>query len=156
MFYPFSAGIVIVTNNVKSLFDMESSALEDEILTLQNEIEIKARSTSGQPEEHVVFWKLVVADKCPNLRSGALNLTAFFGSTYLCESAFLHMKIINTFATSLRIYRTSKSGKNRLTYQLHSSQLIALESCSNPQKTRQVFQSAMKKNVCFGFRVLCE
>jgi len=150
MFYPFSAGIVIVTNNVKSLFDMESSALEGEILTLQNEIEIKARSTSGQPEEHVVFWKLVVADKCPNLRSGALNLTN------LCESAFLHMKIINTFATSLRIYRTSKSGKNRLTYQLHSSQLIALKSCSNPQKTRQVFQSAMKKNVCFGFRVLCE
>jgi len=73
-----------IAPNVKSLFDMESSALEDEILTLQNGIEMKARSTSSQPEEHVVFWKLQVADKCPNLRS-----CAFFRSTYLCEICFL-------------------------------------------------------------------
>jgi len=31
---------------------------------------------------------------------------------------------------------------------------IALESCSNPQKIQQVFGSAMKKKLCFGF--FCE
>jgi len=28
----------------------------DVILTLQNDFEIKVRSTSAQPDEHVVFW----------------------------------------------------------------------------------------------------
>ena len=30
--------------------------LGDEILTVQNDLEIKARSTSAQPGEHIVFW----------------------------------------------------------------------------------------------------
>jgi len=30
--------------------------LGDEILTLQNDLDIKVRSTSAQPDEHVVFW----------------------------------------------------------------------------------------------------
>jgi len=70
-FHPFGTGIFVgnIAANVKSLIDTESSALGDETLTLQNDIEIKARSTSGQPERHVVFWKLLVTDKCPNLRS---------------------------------------------------------------------------------------
>jgi len=33
-----------------------------------------------------VFWKLLVEEKYPSLRRCALNLTALFGSTYLCES----------------------------------------------------------------------
>ena len=53
-------------------FDLESSALEDEILTLQNDVEIKASQTSAQPGEYVVFWKLLV-EKYPNLRRRALN-----------------------------------------------------------------------------------
>jgi len=61
--------------------------LGDEILTLQNDFEVKARSTSAQPGEYVVFWlsKLLVADKYPNLRC-ALNLTPLFGSTYFCST----------------------------------------------------------------------
>ena len=96
--YPFSASIDVgdIAAKVKSLFDLESSALEDEILTLQNDIEIKARSTSAQPGEHAVFWKLPVEEKYPNLRRCALNLTALFGSTYLCESAFSYMQIIKS------------------------------------------------------------
>jgi len=82
-----------IAAKVKSLFNSESSALEDEVLTLQNDIEIRARSTSAQHGEHVVLWKLLVAEKHPNLRQCALNLTALFGSTYLCESDFSHMKI---------------------------------------------------------------
>ena len=83
---------------VKTFLDLEISALGYEILlTLQNDIEIKARSTSHQSGEHVVFWKLPVAvKKHPNLRRYALNLTSLFGSTYLCESAFSHMKIIKS------------------------------------------------------------
>ena len=96
--YPFSASIDVgdIAAKVKSLFDLESSALEDEILTLQNNIEIKARSTSAQPGEHAVFWNLLVEEKYPNLRRCSLNLTALFGSTYLCESAFSHIKIIKS------------------------------------------------------------
>ena len=30
--------------------------LGDEILTLQNDLDIKVRSTSVQPDAHVVFW----------------------------------------------------------------------------------------------------
>lgn len=98
MCYPFGASIDVgdIAAKVNSLFDLESSALEDEILTLQNDIEIKARSTSAQPGEHVVFWKLLVEEKYPNLRRCALNLTSLFGSTYLCESAFSDMKIIKS------------------------------------------------------------
>ena len=91
-----SIDVVDIATKVKSLFDLESSALEDEILTLQNDIEIKARSTSAQPGEHEVFWKLPMQEKYPNLRRYALKLTALFGSNYLCESAFSHMKIIKS------------------------------------------------------------
>nr|XP_055065219.1 general transcription factor II-I repeat domain-containing protein 2A-like [Misgurnus anguillicaudatus] len=98
MCYPFGANIDVgdIAAKIKSLFDLKSSDLEDEILTLQNDIEIKARSTSAQPGEHVVFWNLLAEEKYPNLRRCALNLTALFGSTYLCESAFSHMKIIKS------------------------------------------------------------
>jgi len=49
MCYPFSVRIDVddIAAKVQSLFDLESSTLEDEILTLQNDIEIKARSTSA-------------------------------------------------------------------------------------------------------------
>jgi len=39
-------------------------------------------------------------------------------------------------------------------YNSMTSQLIVLESCSNPQQTQQVFESAMKK--IFGVSVFCE
>lgn len=85
-----------IASKVKSLFDLESSAVEDEILTLQNDIDIKARSTAAQPGEHGVFWNQLTGKKYPNLRRCALNLTALFGSTYLCECAFSHTKIIKS------------------------------------------------------------
>ncbi|XP_077361592.1 SCAN domain-containing protein 3-like [Festucalex cinctus] len=103
MCFPFAKNIDVgdIAAKVKTLFDMEISALEDEILTLQNDIEMKARSTFAQPGEHVKFWKLLVEEKYPNLRRCALNLTALFGSTYLCESAFSHMKIIKSKYSSV-------------------------------------------------------
>ena len=38
----------------------------------------------------------MVEEKHPNLRGNALNLTALFGSTYLCKSAFSRFNIIKT------------------------------------------------------------
>jgi len=38
----------------------------------------------------------MVEEKHLNLRGNALNLTALFGSTYLCKSTFSHLKIIKT------------------------------------------------------------
>jgi len=35
-------------------------------------------------------------------------------------------------------------------------QLIVLKSCSNPQKTQQVFKSGIKKNFVLGFVFFCE
>ncbi|XP_049444494.1 general transcription factor II-I repeat domain-containing protein 2-like [Epinephelus fuscoguttatus] len=80
-----------IASKVASLFQLDSSAVEIEILTLQNDIEIKSRATPGMKGD---FWNLMLENKYPNLRSCALNLTALFGSTYLCEAAFSHMKII--------------------------------------------------------------
>uniref|UniRef100_A0AAY4B1F5 HAT C-terminal dimerisation domain-containing protein n=1 Tax=Denticeps clupeoides TaxID=299321 RepID=A0AAY4B1F5_9TELE len=58
-----------------------------EILTLQADIELKSRV-------HGQFWNLLTEVKYPNMRKCATSLTALFGSTYFCESAFSHMKII--------------------------------------------------------------
>jgi len=42
-----SIGVGDIFNKVKSLLDLKNSALADEILTLQNDIEIKPRSISS-------------------------------------------------------------------------------------------------------------
>jgi len=49
--------------------------------------ESKSRSTSAQPGEHAVLWKILVAGKYHNLRRCTLNLTALFGSTWVCVLA---------------------------------------------------------------------
>lgn len=93
--FPFGASIDVdcIASKIVSLFDLDCSAVENEILTLQNDIEIKSRATPGMNRE---FWNLLLEQKYPNLRRCALNLTALFGSTYLCESAFSHMKFIKS------------------------------------------------------------
>jgi len=58
-----------IATKVKSPSNLERSALKDEILTSQTDIEIIARSTSAlKLGEHLGFWKLQVAEKYPNLR----------------------------------------------------------------------------------------
>ncbi len=78
-----------LASDMGELFQMNPSALGDEILALQTDIQMKARA-SGQ------FWNLLAEDKYPNIRKCATSLTALFGSTYLCESAFSQMKIIKS------------------------------------------------------------
>ncbi len=61
-----------------------------EIVDLQNDIELKARSRDSD------FWGLVSREKFPLLSACAVKVSAYFGSTYLCEMAFSQMKIIKS------------------------------------------------------------
>lgn len=73
-----------------SQFHMDVSEVENELLKLQNDIQIKSMATGGS------FWNLLIEEKYPNVRKCAMYLTAFFGSTYLCESTFSHMKHVKS------------------------------------------------------------
>lgn len=93
--FPFGPSIDVdcIASKIVSLFHLDNTAVENEILTLQNDIEIKSRATSDTNGE---FWNLLTEQKYHNLRKCAFNLTALFRSTYLCECAFSHMKIIKS------------------------------------------------------------
>ncbi|KAK1906290.1 EPM2A-interacting protein 1 [Dissostichus eleginoides] len=91
--FPFGGSMDVdeIVSKVNSLLDLDSSAVENEMLTLSNDIDIKSSTTPGTSGQ---FWNLLLEQKYPNLRRCALNLTALFWSTYL--SAFSHMKIIKS------------------------------------------------------------
>ena len=90
--FPFAnVDVDCIAPQIATLFSLDGSAVENEILTLTNDIELKARATPGISGE---FWNLLLEEKYPSLRQCALNMSSLFGSTYLCESAFSHMKII--------------------------------------------------------------
>ena len=60
-----------------ALFQLNSSAVEDEMLTAQADTE--PTSTA-----HGQFETLLTKEKYPNIRKCATSFTALFGSTYLC------------------------------------------------------------------------
>ena len=60
------------------------------MVDLQNDIELKVRSWESN------FGGIVSREKFPLLTSCALRVSAYFGSTYLCEMAFSQMKIIKS------------------------------------------------------------
>ena len=91
--------LIYLHQKLQHCFTLNSSGVEDEILTLQADIELKS-SAHGQ------FLNLLTEEKYPNMRKCATSLTALFGSTYLCESAFSHMKISSE--TIPRIIRLQK------------------------------------------------
>ncbi|XP_026816124.1 general transcription factor II-I repeat domain-containing protein 2A-like [Rhopalosiphum maidis] len=55
-----------------------------------NNIFLKARGSETN------FWNLLSEEKYPGFRNVALQLHSYFGSTYLCETEFSHMKMIKT------------------------------------------------------------
>jgi len=61
----------------------------------------------------------------------------------------------NTFR-SVRLSLKFSSLHMFLRGKISTNNTIVLESCSNPQKIRKVFASAMKQIFCFGFQVFCE
>ncbi|XP_022162363.1 general transcription factor II-I repeat domain-containing protein 2-like [Myzus persicae] len=82
---PFSGDVETRANEIGDLFNLDKTVLEMEIITLQNDSILKITSE---------FWKHASAQKYPNLRSIALRVTSFFGSTWLCESTFSSMKYL--------------------------------------------------------------
>ena len=66
------------------------SGVDMEIIDLQNDIELKGRSRDSD------FCGLVSRDKFPLLTTCTLKVSAYFGSTYLCEMAFSQMEIIKS------------------------------------------------------------
>ncbi|XP_042220383.1 general transcription factor II-I repeat domain-containing protein 2-like [Homarus americanus] len=89
MCFPFGK----ITNVEDIASRMDIYEVENELLKLKNNIQIKSRVTGGS------FWKLLSEEKYPNIKKCAIYLTAFFGSTYLCESTFSHMKHIKYRST---------------------------------------------------------
>lgn len=92
MSFPFDSNMKTeeIAKNLGAIFDLNSLVLEEEIITLQSDVFVKARASEDR------FWKYLSEDKYPSLRRCAENLYACFGSTYLCESAFSQMKIIKS------------------------------------------------------------
>ncbi|XP_042235249.1 general transcription factor II-I repeat domain-containing protein 2A-like [Homarus americanus] len=92
MCFPFGkiTNVEDIQSRMESIFNMDICEVENELLKLKNDIQIKSRATGGS------FWNLLSEEKYPNVRKCVMYLTAFFGSTYLCESTFSHMKHIKS------------------------------------------------------------
>ena len=75
-----------LASKIATLFHLNSYGVEDEMLTLKANSELKSRA-------HGQFWNLLTEAKYPNTRKCATSLTALFGSISLCEPVFSHIKI---------------------------------------------------------------
>uniref|UniRef100_K7G575 DUF4371 domain-containing protein n=1 Tax=Pelodiscus sinensis TaxID=13735 RepID=K7G575_PELSI len=81
---------MFVLNPFLQVFHLQSNGLNMEIITMQNDIELKVRAKDSD------FWRMVNREKYPLLSSCAFKVKAYFGSTYLCETAFSQLKIIKS------------------------------------------------------------
>lgn len=77
-----------ITSKIATFFDINLLKIENEVIALKSDIFIKARASENS------YWSLLNEETYPCLRAICLQLTAYFGSTYLCESAFSEMKIL--------------------------------------------------------------
>ncbi|XP_028313963.1 general transcription factor II-I repeat domain-containing protein 2B-like [Gouania willdenowi] len=88
---PFLAvDISELSGQMAELFSVDPVEMEMEVLNLQNNVQLK----SQQHSQHL--WSLVEPEDYKNLHQVALKISALFGSTYLCESAFSDMNIIKS------------------------------------------------------------
>lgn len=62
--FPFVEDIDVdcIASKVASLFHLDTSAVQNEVLTLQSDIEVKSRATSGSKGD---FWHLLLEQKYP-------------------------------------------------------------------------------------------
>ncbi|XP_069582815.1 general transcription factor II-I repeat domain-containing protein 2-like [Ranitomeya imitator] len=88
---PFmTTDISVISSEIATAFQMDTSQLENEIITLNTDLLLKSRSQEDN------FWRLVERCKYPLLKSVSKRLHACFGSTYLCESGFSALKILKS------------------------------------------------------------
>ncbi|CAG5012506.1 unnamed protein product [Parnassius apollo] len=92
--YPFTCtNVHEISSSCSNYFNMECTALEDEMLKIILDINLKARAGNSHSYS---YWSSISEIKYPFMKQIALQITAFFASTYLCESAFSHMKTIKS------------------------------------------------------------
>ena len=91
MCFPFVTDInVDIASKIGVLYQLDITAVENEMLSLQNDIEMKSRAST----ERKKIWKLLLEEKCDNIKRCAFYILSCFESTYLCESVFSHTKMI--------------------------------------------------------------
>lgn len=73
---------------LSATFNLDAGQVEIEIITLQNDLHLKAYQAAPN------FWCLVDTEKYSGVCTAAMKVASLFGSTYLCESAFSDMNFI--------------------------------------------------------------
>uniref|UniRef100_A0A8C9YYR3 SPIN-DOC-like zinc-finger domain-containing protein n=1 Tax=Sander lucioperca TaxID=283035 RepID=A0A8C9YYR3_SANLU len=73
---------------LNATFNLDAGQVEIEIVTLQNDLHLKAYQAAPN------FWCLVDTEKYSGVCTAAMKVASLFGSTYLCESAFSDMNFI--------------------------------------------------------------
>ena len=77
-----------IAEQLSATFNLDAQQVEIEIVTLQNDLHLKAYQAAPN------FWCLVDTEKYSGVCTAAMKVTSLFGSTYLCESAFSDMNFI--------------------------------------------------------------
>ena len=80
--------ITCIAEQLSATFNVDAGQVEIEILTLQNDLHLKAHQDAPN------FWCLVDTEKYKGVCTAAMKVACLFGSTYLCESAFSDMNFI--------------------------------------------------------------
>jgi len=101
-------------------------------------------------------WSQLVYEHCCHTvahlawKKGVCRKWAFFDVTFQQKNTFF----LNTFPAGVSYSEIGlKSSIFRLSHQPHSS---SIDYCSSPQKTQQIFESAMKQNFSFWVLFFCE
>ena len=80
--------LTCIAEQLSATFNVDAGQVEIEILTLQNDLHLKAHQDAPN------FWCLVDTEKYKGVCTAAMKVACLFGSTYLCESAFSDMNFI--------------------------------------------------------------
>ena len=80
--------ITCIAEQLSATFNVDAGQVEIEILTLQNDLHLKAHQDAPN------FWCLVDTEKYKGVCTAAMKVACLFGSTYICESAFSDMNFI--------------------------------------------------------------
>jgi len=129
MCFPFATDVDVedIASKIGSLFQLDITAVENEMLSIQNDIEMESRAST----EREKIWKLLLEEKYPNIKRRAFYILSYFGSTYLCESVFSHMKIIKSRYRSVMTdqHLLACSRHATTSYCLHYEELPTSSQC---------------------------
>ena len=109
-----------IAEQLSATFNLNAGQVEIKIVTLQNDLHLKAHQAAPN------FWSLVDTEKYSGVSTAAMKVASLFGSTYLCEWAFSGMNFIKNkhrthltdahLQDSLRVAVSSNTLQYRLQY----------------------------------------